>query len=155
MAEASSFAIGKLFSDLIGCHVTFSEQSYASTSTEQQVYSLYQIKPMDSFRIVQADMGLISVFGGALIGLSFETIKQRVIEAKCDESLNDAMGEVMNIASRMVSIDDRAVFKGMHTDSGSLPTEAKKILRDPFYVSHFGVKVEGYGGGTLSLLSPY
>jgi hypothetical protein len=87
--------------------------------------------------------------------LSFETIKQRVIEAKCDESLNDAMGEVMNIASRMVSIDDRAVFKGMHTDSGSLPTEAKKILRDPFYVSHFGVKVEGYGGGTLSLLSPY
>ena len=41
-----------------------------------QIYCVYLIKPMDSYRVIKADLSLLSSFAGALIGLSPEVIKK-------------------------------------------------------------------------------
>ncbi len=42
---------------------------------------------MDSYRVIKADLSLLSSFAGALIGLAPESIEERVAEAKLDETL--------------------------------------------------------------------
>ncbi len=155
MPEASSSAMGKLFTDLIGHRVTFSEQQDPIISSARQIYCTYLIKPMDSTRVLKADQSLLTSFAGALIGLPLESIKERVAESKPNEALRDALHEVMNIASRIVSIEHRAVFKSMYPDSMSLPVDARKTLRAPCYSSYFNVKIDSYEGGAFSLFAPF
>ncbi|MGA8937682.1 MAG: hypothetical protein WB439_00830 [Acidobacteriaceae bacterium] len=154
MAEPSASVMARLFTDLVGRHVSFSERMSATTSTEKQIYCVYMVKPMDSIRVIQADELLLATFGGALIGLSSEAIKERMADSSADEALNDALREVMNIASRVVSLEHRAIFKSLHSSAGALSADARSTLRDPCYSSHFDVTVEGYSGGALSLLAP-
>jgi hypothetical protein len=87
--------------------------------------------------------------------LSPETVKERVAEAKLDEALRDALHEVMNIASRIVTVEHRGVFKGMFGDPGQMPPDARSTLREPCYSSHYKVTVDGYEGGGFSLLAPF
>jgi hypothetical protein len=155
MAEPTSLSMATLFSDLIGRRVNFSEQLNAIPPHGEQIYCAYLIKPMDSYRVIKADLSLLSSFAGALIGLSPETIKERVAEAKLDETLRDALHEVMNIASRIVTLGQRGVFKGMFGDPGQLPPEARDTLRDPRHSSYYRVTVDGYEGGAFSLLAPF
>ncbi len=154
MAEPSSTAMAKLFTDLVGRHVRFSERLSPTATTKKQMYCVYVIKPMDSTRVIQADAALLASFAGALIGLSPQAIEDRMAGSELDEALNDALREVMNIASRVVSLEYRAIFKSIYGDSGSLPAAARNTLRDPCYSSHFDVLIDGYEGGSLSLLAP-
>ncbi|MGA7156962.1 MAG: hypothetical protein WBY53_08960 [Acidobacteriaceae bacterium] len=154
MAEPSAKAMAGLFTDLIGRRVNFSQRLDASPSSDQQIYCVYVVKPMESIRVIQADALLLASFAGALIGLSAEAIKERMEDASVDEALNDALREVMNIASRIVSLEHRAVFKSLHSDSSLLPLDARNTLRDPCYTSHFDVTIDGYTGGMFSLLAP-
>ncbi len=155
MAEPTSASMATLFSDLIGRHVNFCEQLDAPPANGQQIYCAYLIKPMDSYRLIKADLTLLSSFAGALIGLSPETLKERVEDTTLDESLRDALGEVMNIASRIVTSDHRGVFKGMFGDPAQMPLDARIILRVPCSSSHYKVTVDGYQGGGFSLLAPF
>lgn len=154
MAEPSASAMARLFTDLIGRNVSFSERFTPPALDRKQIYSVYVVKPMDSIRLIQADALLLASFAGALIGLSSEAIKERMEAASVDESLSDALREVMNIASRVVSMEHRAVFKSLYPDAGALPSDARNTLRDPCYSSHFDVAIDGYSGGTFSLLAP-
>jgi hypothetical protein len=154
MAEPTFCSMSKLFSDLIGRHVNFSEQLHAKPTNCKQLYCVYLIKPMDSYRVIKADLSLLSSFAGALIGLSPVVIRERVEETTLDETMKDALGEVMNIASRIVTTEHRGVFKGMYRDSGQMPTGARSTLRDPCYSSHYTVTIDGYEGGAFSLLAP-
>ena len=155
MAKPTSLGMAALFSDLIGRHVNFSEQLNAIPQNGKQIYCAYLIKPMDSYRVVKADLSLLSSFAGALIGLSPEAIKERVAEARLDETLRDALHEVMNIASRIVTLEHRGVFSGMYEDPGQLPPEARSTVRYPCYSSYYKVTVDGYEGGAFSLLAPF
>ena len=155
MAEPNSGCMATLFTDLIGRHVNFSEQLDAVPPTGQQLYCAYQIKPMDTYRVIKADLLLLSSFAGALIGLSPDVIKLTLAETKLDETLRDALHEVMNIASRIVTLEHRGVFKGMYGDPSELPVDARKTLRDPYHSSYFRVTVDGYEGGGFSLLAPF
>jgi hypothetical protein len=154
MVEPSSRSMATLFSDLVGRPVNFSERLYALPSNTRQIYCVYLIKPMDSYRVIKADLSLLSSFAGALIGLSPEIIRERVQETTLNETLKDALGEVMNIASRIVTMEHRGVFKGMYGDPGQMPPGARSTLRDPCYSSHYKVTIDGYEGGAFSLLAP-
>lgn len=155
MPEASSNVMGKLFTNLIGHQVTFYEQQAPIISAAKQIYCTYLIKPLDSTRVLRADQSLLTSFAGALIGLPLESIKERVADSNPNEALRDALYEVMNIASRIVSIEHRAVFKSIYPDSISLPVAARKTLRTPCYSSYFQVKIDSYEGGVLSLFAPF
>ncbi len=155
MSEPSAASMTRLFTDLIGRNVNFSEQLHPSKASKEQIYCVYLIKPMDSTRVIQADLLLLSSFAGALTGLPCAAIKEHMAEPGVDETLRDALSEFMNIASRVVSLEHRAVFKGMYTDSGALPLDARNTLRDPCYSSFFSVTIDGYDGGAFSLLAPF
>ena len=154
MAEPSSTSMATLFSDLIGRRVTFRGQLNAPPVIGKQIYCVYLIKPMDSYRVIMADLSLLSSFAGALIGLSPEMIKEKVAQPTLDESLKDALCEVMNIASRIVSSEHRGVFKDMYGDAGQMPIGARNTVRDPCYSSYYDVAIDGYEGGAFSLLAP-
>ena len=155
MAEPTSATMATLFSNLIGRRVNFTEQPAAVPANGQQIYCVYLIKPMDSSRILIADMSLLGSFAAALIGLPSEAVKERLADATIDENLRDALHEVMNIASRIVSTEHRAVFNGMYGDTGQLSPEARNIIRNPCYSNYFRVTVDGYTGGALSMAGPF
>jgi hypothetical protein len=155
VAEPNSGCMAILFTDLIGRHVNFSEQMNAVPPNGEQLYCVYLIKPMDSYRVIKADLSLLSSFAGALVGLSPETIRESLAETKLDETLRDALHEVMNIASRIVTLEHRGVFKGMYGDPAQLPPDARNTLRDPCHSTYFRVTVDGYEGGGFSLLAPF
>lgn len=155
MAEPSPSSMATLFSDLLGRPVNFSGQLNPPLTVAPQIYCVYLIKPMDNYRVIKADLSLLSSFAGALIGLSPEIIKERVEDAAPDETLKDALGEVMNIASRIVTTEHRGVFTGMYGDPGQMPQGARSTLRDPCFSSHYKVTIDGYEGGAFSLLAPF
>ncbi len=154
MPEVSAKGMTRLFSELVGRPVNFYEPSSSAPSPAKQIYAVYVVKPMDSIRVIHADAMLLASLAGALIGLPYEGVRERMEDARVDEGLADALREVMNIASRVVSIEHRAVFKAVYEDPRMLPSEALGVLRDPLYTSHFEVRVDGYQGGRLSLLAP-
>jgi hypothetical protein len=155
MGEPTSSGIATLFSDLIGRHVNFSEKLNPVPPSGPQIYCVYLIKPMDNYRIIKADLSVLCSLAGALIGLSPEVIKERLNDSKLDESLRDALHEVMNIASRIVTLEHRGVFKAMFADPSQMPLDARSTLRNPCYSSYFQVTVDGYGSGAFALLAPF
>ena len=153
MAEPTPFAMAELFSNLVGCSVSFSQQITPVATKAKQIYGVYLVKPMDSTRVVQADLNLLGSFAGALIGLPSDSVKERLADAKLDEPLRDAIHEVLNIASTVVSLEHRAVFQKMYTDPVGLPSAALDTLQHPIYRSYFNVKIDGFDGGAFSILA--
>lgn len=154
MAQPTSFAMSKLFTDLIGRQVLFSQQAHPATTKGKQIYGTYLVKPMDSTRILQADLVLLGSLGGSLLGLPADTVKERIAEARMEEGFQDAVHEVLNIASTIVSTEYRAIFQNMYTHPLYLPNEAQVTLANPVYRSYFSVTVDGYDGGAFALLAP-
>jgi hypothetical protein len=154
MAEPKPFTIAKLFSDLTGQTVNFTQVLKPPMTKAAQAFGLYLIKPQDSTRIVQVDLPLLGSFGGALLGLPSQTVKERLAAPTLDEPLRDAVHEVLNVASTIVSIDDRAVFQTMHFGSDALPAGITDSLKNPAFRSYFTVTMNGYEGGAFSIFAP-
>jgi hypothetical protein len=154
MAEPKPFTIAKLFSDLTGQTVNFTQVLKPTLTKAAQAYGLYLIKPMDSTRVVQVDLPLLGSFGGALLGLPAQTVKERLASPTLDEPLRDAVHEVLNVASTIVSIDDRAIFQTMHFGADSLPAGIPESLKNPAFRSYFTVTMNGYEGGAFSIFAP-
>lgn len=154
MAEPKPFTIAKLFTDLTGQNVNFTQILKAPLTKAAQAYGVYLIKPMDSIRVVQVDLPLLGSFGGALLGLPSQTVKESLAAPSLDEPLRDAIHEVLNVASTIVSIDDRAVFQTMHFGADSLPTGVADSLKNPAFRSYFTVTMSGYEGGAFSIFAP-
>ena len=154
MAEPKPFTIAKLFTDLTGQNVNFTQLLKAPITKAPQAFGIYLIKPTDSTRIVQVDLPLLGAFGGALLGLPSQTVKERLAAPTLDEPLRDAIHEVLNVASTIVSIDDRAVFQTMHFGADSLPAGISDSLKNPAFRSYFTVVMNGYEGGAFSIFAP-
>lgn len=154
MAEPKPLTIAKLFTDLIGQNVNFAQVLKPPVTQAKQAYGIYLVKPMDATRIVQVDLPLLGSFGGALLGLPSDTVKERLAAPVMDEPLRDAVHEVLNVASTIVSIDNRAIFQTMHFGAGSLPAGVADSLKNPAFRSYFNVTVGGYEGGAFSIFAP-
>jgi hypothetical protein len=154
MAEPYAYSMAKLFSSLVGRSVTFTQIAQPPANKMKQIYGAYVIEPTVAMRVVQADLLLLATFGGLLLGLPSDTIRERAEESRLDEKLRDAIHEVLNIGSTVVHLTKRAVFKNMATDPVYLPKEAVETLRQPDSSLYFEVNVDGYEGGCFRLFSP-
>ncbi len=154
MAEPTPFAMSNLLSDLIGKKVSFSQLTQPGKPKGKQMYGVYLVHPGESTRVLQADLLLLGSFAGSLLGFPAESVNERVAAATLEEPLRDAIHEVLNVASTVVSVDHRAVFQKMYDNPVYLPEAAAETLRAPVYRSYFNVTVTGYEGGYLSLLAP-
>lgn len=154
MAEPKPLTIAELFTGLTGRAVNFTQVLKPPMTKATQAYGIYLIKPTDSTRIVQLDLPLLGSFGGSLLGLPSETVKERLASTAGDEPLRDAMHEVLNVASTIVSIDNRAIFQTMHLDAATTPKGTLESLKNPAFRSYFNVTVSGYEGGSFSIFAP-
>lgn len=154
MAEPKPLIIAELFTGLTGRAVNFTQLLKPPMTKAPQAYGTYLIKPMDSTRIVQLDLPLLGSFGGSLLGLPAESVKERLASSAGDEPLRDAMHEVLNVASTIVSIDNRAIFQTMYLDAAAVPKEIPESLKNPAFRSYFTVTVNGYEGGAFSIFAP-
>ena len=153
MAEPTPYAMATLFSQLVGRDVKFTQLTRPTPTKAKQMYGVYAMQPSGGVRVVQADLPLLGSFAGALVGLPSDAIKSRLAEPQLDESLRDAVHEVLNVASTVVSIDARAVFQAMYNDPIYCPEGAGDVLRTPLYRSYFQVAVDGYDGGAYALFA--
>jgi len=154
MAEPTPYVITQLFSDLVGRPVSVTQIPKAIPTKVKQMYGVYSIKPMNTPRVVQADLPLLGSFAGSLLGLPNDSVKERVAAATMDDGFRDAMHEFLNIASTIVSTEYRAVFQTMYNDPVYMTSDAQDVLKEPVYRNYFSIKVDGYEGGAFAILAP-
>ena len=155
MAQPTPFALSKLFTELIGRKVSFTQTTPPVDTKVKLMYGIYTVLPQESAIVVKADLPLLGSFAGVLVGLPDSAVKERLAVSPTDELLRDAIYEVLNIASAVITEDGRAIFKQMVTDAAYIDGEAGKVLKKPDHRSYFNVTVDGHQGGKFTILAPF
>jgi hypothetical protein len=87
------------------------------------------------------------------VGLPDATVKERLKVTPIEELLRDAIHELLNIASTVVTTQGRAIFSKMVTDPVCIDGPAGAVFKKPDHKSYFNVTVDGYEGGTFYVFS--
>jgi hypothetical protein len=151
MAEPTGYAMKELFSQLVGRDVAFAQPKPASRANGPQMYGLYTVLPQETALVVQADLALLGSFAGALVGLQDDAVKERLGAKPLEELLRDAIHEVLNIASTVVTTEGRAVFKKMAADPVYFDTLDGGFLQKPDRKTSFDVSIDSYQGGFMTI----
>jgi hypothetical protein len=155
MTEPTPFAFAQLFSELIGRKVGFSQTTVPVETKNKQIYGIYRVVPPETAIVVQADLKLLGSLAGVLVGLPDATVKERLKIAPIDELLRDAIHELLNIASTVVTTKGRAIFSKMVTDPVYIDGSAGTVFKKPDHKSYFSVTVDGYEGGAFYVFSQF
>jgi hypothetical protein len=155
MPEPTPFALSKLFTELIGRKVTFTQTTAAAETKVKQMYGIYTLYPRETAIVVKSDLPLLGSLAGVLVGLPDSAVKEHLAATPVEELLRDAMHEVLNITSAVITHEGRAVFVKMVTDPILLDGEAGKVFKKPDHRSYFNVLVDGYQGGKFTIFAPF
>lgn len=155
MSEPTPFALSKLFTELIGRKVTFTQTTAAAETKVKQMYGIYTLYPRETAIVVKSDLPLLGSLAGVLVGLPDSAVKEHLAATPVEELLRDAMHEVLNITSAVITHEGRAVFVKMVTDPILLDGEAGKVFKKPDHRSYFNVLVDGYQGGKFTIFAPF
>lgn len=155
MAEPTPFALAQLFTQLIGRKVTFAQTTAAPETKVKQMYGIYNVLPDDLPVVVKADLPLLGSLAGVMVGLPDAAVKDHLKVSPVEELLRDAIHEVLNIASTVVTTEGRAVFTRMVADPALIDGAAGKLLLKPGHRSYFNVLVDGYQGGKFTIFAAF
>jgi len=153
MSEPTPFALSKIFSELIGRKVTFVQTTAAPETKIKQMYGIYTVLPHETAIVVKSDLTLLGSLAGVLVGLPDSSVKEHLAVNPIEELLRDAIHEVLNIASAVITNEGRAVFVKMVADPILIDGNAGKVLKKPDHRSYFNVLVDGYQGGKFTIFS--
>jgi hypothetical protein len=155
MSEPTPYALSKHLTGLIGRKVTFTQTVVAPETKIKQMYGIYTVLPHETAIVVKADLPLLGSLGGILVGLPDSAVKEHLAATPVEELLRDAIHEVLNVTSTVVSTEGRAVFVKMIADPILIDGAAGKILKKPDHKSYFNVTVDGYQGGKFTIFSQF
>jgi hypothetical protein len=155
MTEPTAFALSKHLSDLIGRKVSFSVTTASPESKIKQIYGIYTVLPYETAVLVKTDLPLLGSLAGVLVGLPDSAVKEHLAATPMDELMRDAMHEVLNVTSTVISKEGRPVFKRMVSDATLVDGAAGKLLVKPDHRSYFNVTVDGYQGGKFNVFSQF
>jgi hypothetical protein len=153
MAEPTAYALSKHLSDLVGRKVAFAVAPASPESKIKQIYGIYTVLPYETAVLVKTDLPLLGSLGGALVGLPDPAVKEHLAASSLDELMRDAMHEILNVTSTVISTEGRPVFKKMVSDLSLVDGAAAKLLLKPDHKSYFNVTVDGYQGGKFQIFS--
>ena len=153
MSEPTPYALSKLFSELIGRKVTFVQTTVAPETKIKQMYGIYKVLPHETAIVVKSDLPLLGSLAGILVGLPDSGVKEHLAVSPVEELLRDAIYEVLNIASAVITTEGRAVFTKMVADPAFVDGAAGVTLKKPDHRSYFNVLVDGYQGGKFTIFS--
>ncbi len=155
MSEPTPYGLSKLFSQLIGRKVTFTQTTAAAETKIKQMYGIYDVLPYETAMILKADLPLLGSLGGVLVGLPDAAVKEHLAKTPVEELLRDAIHEVLNIASAVITTEGRAVFVKMVENTAYIDGAAGTLFKKPDRRSYFNVLVDGYQGGKFTILSQF
>jgi len=155
MSEPTPFGLSRLFSQLTGRKVTFSQATASLDTKVKQIYAVYNVLPHETAIVVKADLPLVGSFAETLVGLPDSAVKERIGMTPIEELLRDAVGEVLNIASAAITTEGRAIFIKMVTDTVYIDGAGAKVFRKPDHRSYFNVLIDGYQGGKFTIFSQF
>jgi hypothetical protein len=153
--QPTPFALSQLFSQLIGRRATFVQASIAADTKIEQIYGVYNVLPGNTAIVVKADLPLLGSFAGLLVGLPDAAVTERLGVKPIEELLRDAIYEVLNIASAVVTEEGRAVLGKMVYNPTYIDGDAGKVFNKPDHRSYFNVTVDGYRGGKFAIFSAF
>jgi len=155
MSEPTPYALSKHLTELIGRKVTFTQTVVAPETKIKQMYGIYTVLPHETAIVVKADLPLLGSLGGILVGLPDSAVKEHLAATPIEELLRDAIHEVLNITSTVVTNEGRAVFVKMMADPILIDGAAAKVLKKPDRRNYFNVVVDGYQGGKFTIFSQF
>jgi hypothetical protein len=155
MSEPTPYALSKLYTELIGRKVTFTQITAAAETKVKQMYGIYTVFPHETALIVKSDLPLLGSLAGVLVGLPDSAVRERLAAIPVEELLRDAMHEVLNITSGVVTNEGRAVLVKMVADPVLIEGAAGKVLKKPDHKSYFNASVDGYQGGKFTIFSQF
>jgi hypothetical protein len=155
MAEPTPLALSHMFTQLIGRKVTFAPATIAAETKIKQLYGIYSVLPHESVLIVKADLPLLGSLAGAMVGLPDSAVKESLSVSPLEEVLRDAIHEVLNVTSALVTNEGRAVFTSMVTDTALIDGAAGKLFKKPDRKTYFNVTVDGYQGGKFTIFNQF
>jgi hypothetical protein len=153
MSEPTPYALSKLFSELIGRKVTFAQTTAAPETKIKQMYGIYTVLPHETAIVVKSDLPLLGSLAGVLVGLPDSAVKEHLAVSPVEELLRDAIYEVLNITSAVITTEGRAVFVRMVADPLLIDGTAGKVFKKPDHRSYFNVLVDGYQGGKFTIFA--
>jgi len=155
MSEPTPYALSKLFSELVGRKVSFAQTTPAPETKVRQMYGIYTVLPHETTVIAKCDLALLGSLAGLLVGLPDSAVKEHLKAEPLEELLRDAVHEVLNIASAVITKEGRAIFVKMVPDVAYIDGAAGQVFKKPDHRSYFNVSVDGYQGGKFTILSQF
>lgn len=154
MSEPTGFALSRHLTDLIGRNVQFKLVPSAVETPAKVIFGIYTVLPEETPVVVKTDLSLLASFAGVLVGLPDAEVKNRISTGTPDELLRDAMHEVLNVTSTVITTEGRAVFQRMVNNVAYVDGPAGQVLKLPGHRTYFNVTVDGYQGGRFYIFSP-
>jgi hypothetical protein len=155
MMEPKPYDLSQLFSRLTGREVSFTLDPKPVDSKAAAVLGTYEELPEKKPVVVRADLAVMGCLAGALLGLPDGTAMERALESPMNESVRDAIHEVLNIASTALSGESRVVFQSMATESVYCSTQALAVLKNPDFKSYYKMAVSGGASGQLTIFARF
>src|ERR1700730_16076772 len=97
MSEPTPFVLSKLFTELIGRKVTFTQTTAAAETKVKQMYGIYTVFPHETAIVIKSDLPLLGSLAGVLVGLPDSAVKEHLAATPGEEILGDWIHEVLNI----------------------------------------------------------
>lgn len=151
--SATPFALSQLLSDLTGRKVNVVDASDLTNSSAAKAYGIYEVVPQNDTMLIKVDLPLLGSLGGVLVGLPDTIVKQQIAQEPLDETLRDAMHEVLNIVSKVLTKHGRAILKQMLADKVSGEAFTSEFVQQPHTQRRFHVTMNGYPGGEINIFS--
>jgi hypothetical protein len=155
MSEPTPLSLSHHFTNLVGRKVTFAPTTIAPETKIKQMYGIYNVLPNETAIVVKADLPLLGSLAGVMVGLPDSAVKECLGKSPLEELLRDAIHEVLNVASTVVTNEGRAVFARMVTDTGLIDGAAGQLFKKPDRRTYFNVLVDGYQGGKFTIFAQF
>jgi hypothetical protein len=150
---ATPFLLSQLFTDLTGRRVSVVDAAELMPSTAAKAYGIYEVVPGNAILLLKVDLPLLASLGGVLVGLPESIVKQQISQQPLDETLRDAMHEVLNITSKVLTKHGRAVLREMITDKTSGDAFTTEFIQQPHAQRRFYTTMNGYPAGEITLFT--
>lgn len=155
MANSTPYDLSQLFSNLIDRRVSVVEASEREATKCRKSYASYDVVGRSEKILLQIDFDLLGSLGGALTGMPDAIVKQNLKAIPFDETLRDAMHEILNIVSAVITTEARAILKMMELDENKGRALVQSFAQTtPHFRSRFQTTIPNYSGGQLEIFFP-
>jgi hypothetical protein len=155
VADSTPYSLSHLFTNLIDRRVSVVEASERDATKGRKGYATYDVVDRGTKILLQIDFDLLGSLGGALAGMPDAIIKQNLKATPVDETLRDAMHEILNIVSAVITTEGRAVLKNMELDEVKGKAMAASFKgTNPSIASRFQATIPNYTGGQMEVFLP-